>query len=448
MGKCMSYSQIREPGNFGKRATENTVVFTRNGKSHQFKVNPIFAAFLGSVVFLFMIGYFGATAYLVFRDDLIAASYAKQARMKHEYEDRLAALRSKLDRVTSRQLLDQQAIEIRVRDLMKRQEAIGTRSGKMSALLEKAESRGLGAKPRKSGVPVPSQNPVKTGKTVDEVTTGSLSPDASSGQVTIASTFSLRGNAQTDSETAAFSYLPQDNSDFGSNDFTSQLFGDVADAIELIDVKQRERVFDLRESAVKRSEAIVTTLNSIGVKVDAPQSTGIGGPFEPLDPNTNFDDQMNALQDSLQLFDHVSSVARGLPIGTPLKKARVSSHFGSRVDPFNGRVAMHSGTDFKAPTGTPVLATGDGKVVKAGRNGGYGKVVVIQHKNGMTTRYAHLSRILVKVGQRVRTGTKIGKVGSTGRSTGPHLHYEVRRNKSARNPAKYMKAGRKLIGIL
>ena len=85
----MSYSQIREPGSFGKRAPENSVVFTRNGKSHQFRVNPIFATFLGSVVFLFMIGYFGATAYLVFRDDLIAASYAKQARMKHEYEDRL-----------------------------------------------------------------------------------------------------------------------------------------------------------------------------------------------------------------------------------------------------------------------------------------------------------------------------------------------------------------------
>jgi len=448
MGKYMSYSQIREPGNFGKRAPENTVVFTRNGKSHQFRINPIFAAFLGSVVFLFMIGYFGATAYLVFRDDLIAASYAKQARIKHEYEDRLAALRSKLDRVTSRQLLDQQAIETRVRDLMQRQEAIGTRTGKMSALLEKAEARGLGARPKKQGIPVPSQNPVKSGKVVDEITTGSLTPTISKGQVAIASTFSLRGNASSDAQADAFSYLPKENGSFGSNGFTNQLFGEVADAIELIDVKQRERVFSLRESAVTRSEKIVATLNSIGVKVDAPQSTGVGGPFEPLNPNMDFDDQMNALQDSLQLFDHVSSLARGLPIGTPLKNARISSHFGSRVDPFNGRVAMHSGTDFKAPTGTPVLATGDGKVIKAGRNGGYGKVVVIQHKNGMTTRYAHLSRILVKVGERVRTGTRIGKVGSTGRSTGPHLHYEVRRNKSARNPAKYMRAGKKLVGIL
>ncbi len=446
----MSYSQIREPGSFGKRAPENSVVLTRNGKSHQFSINPIVATLLGSFVFVFMIGYFGATAYLVFRDDLIAASYAKQARMKHEYEDRLAALRSKLDRVTSRQLLDQQAIEIQVRDLMQRQEAIGTRSGKVTQLLEKAESRGLGARPKTNGVPVPSRNPVKAKAegVVDEITTGSISPDLSKGNIAIASAFSLRGNQQPAQAGDTYSYVSEANNSYGSNAFTNQLFGDVANAIEVIDAKQRKKVSSLRASAIARTEKIMTTLNSIGVTVRAPKATSVGGPFVPMDASADFDDYMQALEDTLTLYDHVASLAKDLPIGTPLKNPKVSSHFGSRVDPFNGRAAMHSGTDFKAPTGTPVLATGSGKVIKAGRKGGYGKVVEIKHANGMTTRYAHLSRILVKVGQRVNMGSRIGKVGSTGRSTGPHLHYEVRRNDTARNPAKYMRAGRKVIDLL
>ncbi|MDJ0614271.1 MAG: M23 family metallopeptidase [Rhizobiaceae bacterium] len=443
----MSYSPIREPVSFGKRASESTVILTRNGKSHQFCINPVVAALLGSFVFVFMIGYFGATAYLVFRDDLIAASYAKQARMKHEYEDRLAALRSKLDRVTSRQLLDQQAIEIRVRDLMKRQDAIGTRTDKMSKLLEKAEARGLGANPSSSAIPIPRVNPAKSTSETDEITTGSLSPTLSKGGAAIASAFSLRGD-NSPSSVDVYSYLPENGGAIGSNAFTNKLFGDVSEAIEMIDAKQRQKVSSLRASAISRSQTIMSTLDSIGVKVDTPKTTSVGGPFEPLDPNTKFDDYMNALEDSLQLYDHVSSLARDLPIGTPVKNAKISSHYGSRVDPFNGRIAMHSGTDFKAPTGTPVFATGNGKVVKAGRKGGYGKVVEIQHENGMVTRYAHLSRITVKVGKRVKVGDRVGKVGSTGRSTGPHLHYEVRRNDSARNPAHYMKAGRKLIGVL
>jgi len=442
----MSYSQIREPVSFGKRAAENSVILTRNGKSHQFQVNPVIAALLGSFVFVFMVGYFGATAYLVFRDDLISASYAKQARMKHEYEDRLAALRSKLDRVTSRQLLDQQAIEIRVQKLMKRQEAIGSQNGRVSELLEKAEARGLGANPRTGQVPVPRKNPVKEEAALDEIKTGGISTELAKSDIATASTFSLRGNQSTTTQISP--YVAQSGSVLGANSFTDQLFGDVADAIDIIDTQQREKVSMLRASAIARTETIMSTLGSIGVKVQAPETIGVGGPFVPLDKNTNFDNYMNALEDSLQLYDQVSSLAKGLPIGTPLKRAKISSHFGSRVDPFNGRIAMHSGTDFKAPTGTPVLATGNGKVIKAGRKGGYGKVIEIQHKNGMVTRYAHLSRIQVKVGQKVSAGSRIGKVGSTGRSTGPHLHYEVRRNKSARNPAKYMKAGRQLIDVL
>jgi murein DD-endopeptidase MepM/ murein hydrolase activator NlpD len=109
---------------------------------------------------------------------------------------------------------------------------------------------------------------------------------------------------------------------------------------------------------------------------------------------------------------------------------------------------MHTGIDFGAPIGMRVKATAAGTVVEADRNGGYGNMVEIDHGGGIATRYAHLSAIMVKVGQKVERGTVIGLVGSTGRSTGPHLHYEVRRKGNAVNPARYLKAGRELAGII
>jgi murein DD-endopeptidase MepM/ murein hydrolase activator NlpD len=116
----------------------------------------------------------------------------------------------------------------------------------------------------------------------------------------------------------------------------------------------------------------------------------------------------------------------------------VSSPFGIRRDPFTGRRRFHEGIDITNRIGTPIIAPADGVVVFAGRNGGYGNVIYISHGFGITTRYGHLSKILVKVGQHVQRGDLIGKMGSTGRSTGPHLHYEVRVNNKPVNPINFI----------
>jgi murein DD-endopeptidase MepM/ murein hydrolase activator NlpD len=117
---------------------------------------------------------------------------------------------------------------------------------------------------------------------------------------------------------------------------------------------------------------------------------------------------------------------------------RISDYYGSRRDPFNGRIRMHYGMDFTGPLGTEIYATGDGKVVKAEFNHyGYGKEVVIDHGFGYKTIYAHLRKILVEPGQKVKRGQVIGTLGNTGRSTGPHLHYEVRKNNRPVNPINY-----------
>ena len=122
----------------------------------------------------------------------------------------------------------------------------------------------------------------------------------------------------------------------------------------------------------------------------------------------------------------------------PVAKGYVSSNFGMRKDPFNGRSRKHRGIDIAGPKGTKVMSIADGKVVYSGRKGGYGRMVEIQHENKLRSRYAHLSATLVKKGQKVSRGDVIGQVGSSGRSTGPHLHLEVLKNKKHVNPLSYL----------
>ncbi len=134
---------------------------------------------------------------------------------------------------------------------------------------------------------------------------------------------------------------------------------------------------------------------------------------------------------------------------TPIDGARLSSRFGKRRHPILGYTRMHTGTDFAAPTGTPIYAAGDGTVVSAGRNGGYGNYIRIRHNGTYQTAYAHLSRYAKKTrkGARVKQGQIIGYVGSTGRSTGPHLHYEVLKNGRQINPRTVrIPSGEKLKG--
>jgi murein DD-endopeptidase MepM/ murein hydrolase activator NlpD len=141
------------------------------------------------------------------------------------------------------------------------------------------------------------------------------------------------------------------------------------------------------------------------------------------------------------LFEKMASqqdLLQATPSIRPTLGGWVSSGFGYRVDPFTGRRKMHKGLDFAAMTGTPVYSPADGVVSYAGREGGYGKIVSIDHGYGIVTRYAHNSRLLVKTGQRVTRWEKIAEVGSTGRSSGPHLHYEVRLNGVPVDPEKYI----------
>ncbi len=127
-----------------------------------------------------------------------------------------------------------------------------------------------------------------------------------------------------------------------------------------------------------------------------------------------------------------------IPTALPVTKGYFSSNFGHRVDPFSGRSSVHEGIDFVAPTGTVVQAAAGGVVAESSRHADYGNMIDVDHGNGLTTRYAHLSRRSVNVGDVVLKGQSIGELGSTGRSTGPHLHFEVRQHGAALNPKRFL----------
>jgi murein DD-endopeptidase MepM/ murein hydrolase activator NlpD len=141
----------------------------------------------------------------------------------------------------------------------------------------------------------------------------------------------------------------------------------------------------------------------------------------------------------LETFISARQLTRfAVPDGSPVPGAWVSSTFGHRSDPFTGKLAFHSGIDFAAPAGAQARAVAPGMVTWAGERTGYGQLVEINHGNGYVTRYAHNSTVLVKVGDKVGKGQAISRVGSTGRSTGPHLHFEVLKNGRAIDPQKFV----------
>jgi murein DD-endopeptidase MepM/ murein hydrolase activator NlpD len=172
-----------------------------------------------------------------------------------------------------------------------------------------------------------------------------------------------------------------------------------------------------------------------------PKQGGTGGPFiefRRAGRGSPAHNNLVSLGENLDKLTDLQRAARSIPVGPPLSAYGLASPYGLRRDPMNGQLAMHSGLDLAAPQGADVRARASGKVVFAGRNGFYGNMVELEHGHGLRTRYGHLSAISVKVGQAINVRDKLGAVGSTGRSTGPHLHYEILFNGKTIDPRKFV----------
>lgn len=224
-----------------------------------------------------------------------------------------------------------------------------------------------------------------------------------------------------------------------------------------LELERQERVFEQLEDAIAVSmEPLDRMLSSSGIPTDRllgdlrAAYSGQGGPLMPLAVSTMSDGapdalslRANELLEQLDALNLRRIAAEQLPFSVPVRgNFRHSSGFGYRRDPFNGGRRLHAGVDFAGARGTHIVAGGDGTVIFAGRHSGYGLMVEIDHGFGITTRYAHLTRLHVRDGERVSRGEHIGDMGCTGRCTGTHLHYEVRRNGDPVNPMTFITAGR------
>ena len=439
-------SGVRANRSFGKRKESHVLILASGERVRHMTIRPWMAAVAVSLFGLFTIGYLTATAYLVFRDDLIGAAMARQARTQHEYEDRIAALRAQLDRITSRQLLDQQVVEEKVEKLMEQQMALTNRQGKLGSVLERAENSGLDT----GALDTTGEQPLDTVE------------DGSDDRASLDGFDILLGKPDSKVETRktrALAFAPVEDvvAEGTIADRADKLFSNVTLSLKGIEQEQLTHIRSLTENAQARARRIGEILTNTGLKLptkladislDKDDANAVGGPYLAPESATAFENSISDLDIALDKLERVKALALKFPFANPAPNRKITSLFGNRIDPFFGKLAMHAGIDFRQKTGSEVKATGAGVVIHAGTAGGYGIMVEIDHGNGITTRYGHLSKALVKEGDMIDAGDLIALSGSTGRSTGPHLHYEVRRNGSAVDPMRFLNAGLKLTSYL
>ena len=221
------------------------------------------------------------------------------------------------------------------------------------------------------------------------------------------------------------------------------------DQIASVEVAQLQQAALAARALDVRYQVTTAELKRLGLTPARFGQTGEGGPFESVSMSgVRADPTFKALFTSWKKLDSLQDGAIAVPSEKPVKTAAFTSGFGVRTDPFQARAAMHPGIDLAGPMGTPIYATADGTVLRAGWNsGGYGNLVEIDHGKGIATRYGHMSAILVSAGQHISRGQQIGRMGSTGRSTGSHLHYEVRIDGRPVNPIPFMKSTDYLLAM-
>ena len=220
--------------------------------------------------------------------------------------------------------------------------------------------------------------------------------------------------------------------------------------IEARQIRFAEQMTKMAQARTLKAEAAIRQFGLNPETLARQARNAQGGLFEPFfgkGKKDVRDPRFLKLAASLGRMDAMERALAAIPTAMPASVMYMSSGFGYRSDPFTGAGAMHGGLDFKGPVGTPIFSAAEGKVTLAGFNGGYGKSVEITHANGLLTRYAHLSGVNVRPGQMVERGVQIGRMGSTGRSTGSHLHFEVRLHGQAINPRKFLEANPDVLKV-
>ena len=403
-------------------------------KGRQVRVGPVVFWIISGTIVIMAAWTVATATYFAFRDDVLTRLVARQAEMQYAYEDRISELRVQVDRATSRQLLDQEQFEKKLDQLQKRQATLEQRTSALGSMPDAMVTGSI--KPTARPATAPAESPAMPKPSVINDTVIFVAPPDR--------------EARLESRVTKVAALPSAAAPNSSG--MTGILGRLQSQLDRVEGRQLEAMNALEErydSKMRRMRGVFTDLGLDMAEIEkATPRAAMGGPFVPAKPPFDasaFDKQFFRINVARAEVDRLSRTLALVPYRKPvIGEIEFTSGFGIRSDPFLGRPAMHTGLDFRAAMGDPVRATANGKVVSAGWSGGYGRMVEIDHGNGLSTRYGHLSEISVKVGETIKIGQVVGAVGSTGRSTGPHLHYETRIDGEAVDPQKFLRAGVRL----
>ncbi len=461
---------------------ERQIYIRSDGRVQFFTFGPSLQATLAGLTLIFLGWVAFATVNVIFKDRIIAAKDHRYQQMQAAYENRVADLQMSYDELNGALVSAEDRFKSTADALQVKQNAI-------SGFLNRANQveTGVGGHNLAVAAPVEQTQPVLQGTAQ---ATGGMDveapADVSADETGSSALMIMPGPAQPQPRTAH----PVKSSalDSAMHRF-ADLFKSVTESVHIDThpvhdtpaayaqhpglralADQTNRVAQIGQSETLLMAKTEGTLEQgvgdlrgvmrrTGINPDSfarkiAANEGMGGPEIPLDQvkiegisDPKFTQAYLGAAAMLDQLNGLSAAMAHVPLTTPVSTAIFdkSSGFGARVDPFTGRYAFHPGIDFAGPWGSVVHATAPGVVVFAGTRGGYGNMVEIDHGYGIHTRYGHLSMISVRVGSRIAKGAALGRVGSTGRSTGPHVHYEVWYDDVVKNPNNFIEAGRHVL---
>lgn len=376
-----------------------------------------------------------STINMVFKNQLLAVREQGMYDARLEYEDRIADLRRQVDTLNDKLMIDQGQYLGKVDGVRAQFDKLLERHKSLVEFFHQMVNRRSGT----DAVVKQDQNaPIPEKPTDEEPADTQDNPD----------TGSLPGKSEIDDQSFANKYA----ADFHTASDALRPLTDMQNAFAQYEKMELALLDEAVADAQARADRVKKIFSQLGInakKVIANSeyaTEATGGPYIPVslaggDEVKDIESRMERILDMYAAYDTMKHEAVQLPLYLPMRNIkRINSGFGYRRDPFRKTLALHAGVDFKGDLGSPVYATADGRVTVGELEGSYGRLVEIAHDNGVVTRYAHLSEIDVAAGTRVKRGQLIGKLGNTGRSTGPHLHYETRVSGRAIDPVQFWQA--------
>ena len=455
---------------------ERQIYIRSDGRVQFFTFSSHMQAVLAGVALAFL-GWVAFTSVnVIFKDRILAAKERHFGQMQASYESRIADLQLSYDELNSSLIVAQDRFQTIADSLEAKQQTL-------AAIIEhkKELQASLGIGPP-TGVAALLAQPVKPARIRKSAGVGGLFDAGRTGSSVIpppafAPATSIRQNSAVSvptekSTTPGISHVPAKATFFGgavlklgalfyrkvaADDSNHPVLqqADVQSA-RIVRLEMRESTLlaeaaqDVSKEASRLSRALnATGINAVALSKRVSSEKGDAGRF-PAELSVDVTDDafgagIGEAATAMGKLHDVVNALNAIPLISPTEVGSVSSEFGARLDPFNEQLAFHSGIDLSGPKGSDVHATAAGIVVFAGPKGGYGNTVEVDHGYGIRTRYGHLSKILAQVGTPVDKGAILGRLGSTGRSTGPHVHYEVWYDDAAKDPGRFIKAGRDVL---